>query len=89
MKRWRHLPTVGFDQFRRSAISALEIPSADYSTTLARDTSACGRLREAANPVSVSCSSTLSFRAGFGRPIDIPQATRSPLLLQGIYETQH
>ena len=52
MNLCRHLPTVAFDQSRRSAISEFESPSPDHNTSFARDTSACERLREAANPSS-------------------------------------
>ena len=34
------LPTVGLDQFRRSAISVLATPSADHNTSWARATRA-------------------------------------------------
>jgi len=40
MNRCRHLPTVALDHRSRVAISKLERPSADHSTSLARATSA-------------------------------------------------
>ena len=89
MNRCRHLPTVAFDQSRRAAISELESPSPDQSTSLARDTSAWGRLREAANPLSSSRSSAFSSRTGLGRPIDIPKSICQSFLLQVIYGTEH
>jgi hypothetical protein len=96
MKRWRHLPTVGMLQPRRSAIALLLSPAAAHSTSLARATIAWGRLREAATAGSCACSSALSTSSALGRPIGIgssPQAEKMPFIqarfMQTNYGTRH
>ncbi len=87
--RYRHLPTVALDQFNCAAISELDRPSADHSTRRARDTSACGRVREAANPVSSCCSSVVTSRVASGPPSDIAKTSYSVIFLQSLYGTAH
>jgi hypothetical protein len=69
----RHLPALALEQRRRAAISEFETPSPAQSTSLARDTSPCGRLRESANPLRSARSSALNSRSGLGRTIDKPK----------------
>jgi hypothetical protein len=88
-KRWRHLPTVGLDQFKREPISWFGTPSAAHKTNRARATRECGRLREAAKLSNCCRSSALNFRAGKGRPIAIPEATAGSFIMQRISGTQH
>jgi hypothetical protein len=54
---------------QRSAIIALEIPSADISTIRARRTNECGKLRERAIESNCSRSAELTPTAVLGLPI--------------------
>jgi len=59
------------DWLGRSAMAELLSPCAAHSTSLARATSACGRLRDAASTDTCACSSALNTSSALGRPIAI------------------
>src|SRR4030095_17261837 len=70
--------TVPLPQRKRRAIWGWLCPSADQSTSLARATRACGRVREPAKLRSWVCSSLVKVRAGLGRPVIMPAAYLKP-----------
>src|SRR5213082_662959 len=82
MKRRRHFPAVAFVHCNLMAISELLRPSADQSTTFARATIACGKLRESARLLSWMRSSSLRAHSDLGRPMGMPQVTAAVSLCQ-------
>ena len=66
--RDRHLPTVAAEQPSSAATTLLSAPSAHLSTMRERSARACEDFRRLTHRCSCARSSSLSSRAGFGRP---------------------